>query len=380
MDPITKNIDFISLLGFAFCAIACFLAVFFLLKSRLKSNYLWLYLILLLLSTELAYKTLIHSRAIVDYPFYFVPHHYYNLLLYPLFLGFVWQIIGKWQQRRLVFWLGFLTIGLYELFEVIQWLSVSIIEKQQMIRLFYEDRRPGPFNYWRNWETLIKGVLIPLAFLISISFIFIQFNRKSTKKTDRLLLGLMTSVIGLYFFYAQMANWIYQKIYHWSQYSMIEWPTDIIFLSIITLLLSIITLLVNTGTSLFPAPKYARSALDENQAQVLFQKAHALLQTRKHYLDAGLNIKHLSQDLATNEKYLSQAINQILGISFTQWINTFRVEEAKVQLLQTSNQHLTLEAIGQQCGFRSKSSFFNAFKKMTGLTPNTYIKSQDSEF
>ncbi|GAB5553123.1 MAG: hypothetical protein Sapg2KO_27140 [Saprospiraceae bacterium] len=161
---------------------------------------------------------------------------------------------------------------------------------------------------------------------------------------------------------------------------MIEWPTDIIFLSLITCLLSIITLLVNTGTSLFPAPKYARSALDENQAQVLFQKAHALLQNRKHHLDTGLNIKLLSQELDTNEKYLSQAINQILGISFTQWINTFRVEEAKVQLLQSSNQHLTLEAIGQQCGFRSKSSFFNAFKKITGLTPNAYVKSQDSEF
>ena len=141
MEISTRNIDLISFSGFAFCGIATFLALFFLFKSRFKNDgYLWLYLILLLLCAELAYKTLIHSRVILDYPFWFVPHHYYNLLLYPLFLGFIWQITKQFKARQVWFWALLIAVGVYELVETINWLSINSVDKQRMLFLFFEDQ------------------------------------------------------------------------------------------------------------------------------------------------------------------------------------------------------------------------------------------------
>jgi len=52
-------------------------------------------------------------------------------------------------------------------------------------------------------------------------------------------------------------------------------------------------------------------------------------------------------------------------------VNLFRIEAAK-KLLQ-ANSKLTIEAIGQECGFKSKSSFYSAFKKRTGTTPSKFV-------
>nr|WP_262897095.1 helix-turn-helix domain-containing protein [Muricauda sp. CAU 1633] len=84
-------------------------------------------------------------------------------------------------------------------------------------------------------------------------------------------------------------------------------------------------------------------------------------------------MKTIAERLGTNSKYISQAINHKMGKSFTQWVNDYRVEEAKQRLLDPKNEKLTLEAIGNTSGFHTKSSFFSAFKKSTGLTPSQFV-------
>ena len=64
---------------------------------------------------------------------------------------------------------------------------------------------------------------------------------------------------------------------------------------------------------------------------------------------------------------LSRLINENLNSSFTEFINEYRVEEAK-QLIAI-NANYTIEAIGNQSGFNSKSAFYKAFKTYTGTTP-----------
>ncbi len=67
---------------------------------------------------------------------------------------------------------------------------------------------------------------------------------------------------------------------------------------------------------------------------------------------------------------LSQFLNDNLGKSFTEFINSHRIEEAK-KLIQ-SNLEYTLDAIGSESGFNSKSTFYGAFKRTMGMTPRTY--------
>ncbi|RDY59399.1 helix-turn-helix domain-containing protein [Flagellimonas nanhaiensis] len=98
------------------------------------------------------------------------------------------------------------------------------------------------------------------------------------------------------------------------------------------------------------------------------------MQSERLYLQKSINIGVLAKKLDTNSKYISQAINHELGKSFTDFLNGYRVEEAKKQLLDQKNNNLTLEAIGTMAGFGSKSAFFGAFKKHTGQTPSQFLE------
>jgi len=99
-----------------------------------------------------------------------------------------------------------------------------------------------------------------------------------------------------------------------------------------------------------------------------------LMEEEKLYLDQALTIHVLSKKLLTNSKYLSQLINSEFNKSFVVFINEYRVNEAKELLLNHDNDNLTIEAIGNQAGFKSKSSFNSAFKKFTGQTPSMFLK------
>ncbi|MEO1257041.1 MAG: helix-turn-helix domain-containing protein, partial [Bacteroidota bacterium] len=68
---------------------------------------------------------------------------------------------------------------------------------------------------------------------------------------------------------------------------------------------------------------------------------------------------------------LSQTLNEAYS-GYTQYIKTFRIEEAKS--LIKNRPDLSLEGIGYEAGFKSKSVFFESFKKQVGVTPSTFKK------
>ena len=73
--------------------------------------------------------------------------------------------------------------------------------------------------------------------------------------------------------------------------------------------------------------------------------------------------------------HLTEVLNTAIGKNFFQFVNAYRVEAVKAALSKKDNLY-SIEAIGYDCGFSSKSSFFTVFKKMTGMTPLQYRQSQ----
>ena len=94
----------------------------------------------------------------------------------------------------------------------------------------------------------------------------------------------------------------------------------------------------------------------------------------KIFRDQDLSIYKLSKELNTNSKYLSTIINKEFKKNFVNFINEFRIEEAKINLKSEQFKNFTIEAHGQHVGFKSKSSFNIAFKKFTGKTPSEFLK------
>ncbi|NYJ28628.1 helix-turn-helix domain-containing protein [Allomuricauda sp. ARW1Y1] len=369
--------DLISIFGSGFGLLAIFLALFFLFQKRFQNDgYLYLYGCLIVLGLELLYKVLILSGTMLDVPWIYLPGRLHNLLVYPLLLLFFSSITypnPRYKHWYLLLLYGF---GLYALYVFIYAVTIPSQEKIQMLELFYQDKRPGPYNYWRNPISLLKSTLIPLAFLSVIGIQFYRFQKGTSDRPSLRLLNLLSLIIIVYFLFNQFSNPTYSIVHNLSGYSMVEWPVDIGFLSFLILLISILALMVNTGSTLFPSAKYSGSALPVSAYGAIVDKAKRKIEDELLYKKQSLGLTELSALIGTNPKYLSQSINAKLDCSFVDFVNGYRVEEAKRLMLDTANRSFTLEAIGNLAGFTSKSGFFRAFKKATGMTPNQFLTSQ----
>ncbi|MBO7616137.1 MAG: helix-turn-helix transcriptional regulator [Bacteroidales bacterium] len=99
-----------------------------------------------------------------------------------------------------------------------------------------------------------------------------------------------------------------------------------------------------------------------------------VMKEKRYYLDNTLTLQKLAQHLGTNRQYLSNHINQELHTTFYDYINDFRLEEAKGMLdgQSSENQH-SLEDIAMMAGFNSYATFLRSFKKKYGQTPSQYL-------
>jgi AraC-like DNA-binding protein len=102
----------------------------------------------------------------------------------------------------------------------------------------------------------------------------------------------------------------------------------------------------------------------------------SLFRKEKLFLDADLNIQTLAERCNTRVHTLSVFINNYYKKSFFDYINSYRIEEAKTLLTDPGNQKYSINTIAESSGFSSRSSFYKAFKKNTNLTPGEYLKEQ----
>lgn len=122
--------------------------------------------------------------------------------------------------------------------------------------------------------------------------------------------------------------------------------------------------------------KYEKSGLKKEEASEYHQKLLSFMSEKKPYLDNELRLRTLAEKLKISENYLSQVINEKEKLSFFDFINKYRVDEAK--RLIGSSDNISLKEIGYQSGFNNRTSFTNAFKKFGGITPTKYLKREES--
>jgi PAS domain S-box-containing protein len=120
--------------------------------------------------------------------------------------------------------------------------------------------------------------------------------------------------------------------------------------------------------------KYKSSSLHGVDEIKLYYQLKRLIESEKLYLSAELTLKKVADLLNTNTKYLSQVVNHQAGYNFQQFINFYRIEEAKHKIVKDSLSNLTLYGIALQCGFKNKSTFYKVFKEVTGFTPKDYVR------
>jgi AraC-like DNA-binding protein len=115
--------------------------------------------------------------------------------------------------------------------------------------------------------------------------------------------------------------------------------------------------------------EYRESITADN---LYFQKLELLCKEQHIYNDSTLNREKVAEKLGISAGYVSQIINTITGDNFANYINQYRVEAVKEMISNSEYENYNLLTMGLESGFTSKTTFYKAFKKVTGQTPNEY--------
>ncbi len=116
--------------------------------------------------------------------------------------------------------------------------------------------------------------------------------------------------------------------------------------------------------------KYINKKINSKEAENLLEQLDQLMKTKKIFTEKELKLSNVADELKITPHRLSQLLNDNLGKGFKLFINEQRVEAA-CELLGNNNL-MSLEGIGYEVGFKSKSNFFTTFKKLKNVTPAQY--------
>lgn len=110
----------------------------------------------------------------------------------------------------------------------------------------------------------------------------------------------------------------------------------------------------------------------DNKHVELFHRMKEEIDDNKMFLDPNLSRESLAEHLGTNRTYISEAVSQMTGMSFPQYISSLRVNEAERRLHDANVNISNLTDFGRTLGFASLSAFQTAFKRQTGMTLSAY--------
>ena len=118
--------------------------------------------------------------------------------------------------------------------------------------------------------------------------------------------------------------------------------------------------------------EYRKSGLSETMANYYQKQLLALMKHERPYVNGDLKLSQLADKLDISQHNLSELINVKFGMSFPEFLNSYRIKDAQTLMQGESNRELRLIDIAYQVGYNNKTSFSQTFKKHTGLTPSQF--------
>ena len=119
--------------------------------------------------------------------------------------------------------------------------------------------------------------------------------------------------------------------------------------------------------------RYSGSSLNKDSQQELFGRLERLMQNDQVYKNSLFTREKMAELLGTNRTYLSQTINEQTGLTFTHYMNKYRIEEAR-RILADPQDDTPIKAIAADLGFSSVTTFYTLFKAAVQMSPDQYRK------
>jgi AraC-like DNA-binding protein len=225
-------------------------------------------------------------------------------------------------------------------------------------------------DYVFNLEYNVWLILIVMIFYVFLSFNLLKKNMLSLNKKRWLywLLGSFSAyvfILGTYFLLT------YFRLIA-TEHDYIITYTLIFFIALVTYF-GFVQPDVFNGLSMDKVlhfTKYKKTGLTDKHSFLLKKELEDLMLTDKPYLNSELRLNDLAEALNLSRHHTSQIINEHFDATFFDFINTYRIEEAKKLFYHKSDLNIT--EIIYKAGFNNRTSFYKAFKKHTGLTPKMF--------
>jgi AraC-like DNA-binding protein len=258
------------------------------------------------------------------------------------------------------------------------------------LRLLSDDY-PGPNTVFLNTLAILAMVLVLLWFVQTAIYIVLIVRRliryrshlrdffASTRQRE---LGWIIWVLGLLVF-----SWLWllmNTFFEALTETKAGHVTDALVSLLLVYILAIWGLRQRPGFDRYyaeaaqtapatPGPKYERSALQGSDAERIAAKIEQAMSNDKIYREPNLSLGELSSAIGVTPNYVSQTLNETLSASFFDYVNQWRVREAMPLVLAGER---TVVDIANDVGFNSRSAFYKAFRKATGMTPSAYRNEQ----
>lgn len=114
------------------------------------------------------------------------------------------------------------------------------------------------------------------------------------------------------------------------------------------------------------------SPIAADQQKQLMERIESQMQQKQLFRTKGLLISDVAEAVGSNRTYVSNCINQLSGVTFSDYINRKRVEY--VLELMDGPGKLSLTEMADRAGFSDRSAFYRSFKKATGLSPSDFLQ------
>jgi AraC-like DNA-binding protein len=147
-----------------------------------------------------------------------------------------------------------------------------------------------------------------------------------------------------------------------------------VFYSIALYFITFAVLKNKNGFNQQPKIKYQNLRMSEKLLEDFKGRILTTMSSHRPYLDTNFTLQKLSAMTSIPQHQLSHTFSAVFNQNFTNFINSYRIEESKRILCDPDKEYLSIAGIAYECGFNSLSSFNVSFKKNIGVTPSVFKK------
>ena len=336
-------------------------------KHRNRSTF-FVGLFLLLFSLELGTWISINLKISDSYPEVFLLPFNFSWLLFPLFFVYTQQI-SILSDKKIKYWL--LYPGILSFLIQLFIFSLPFETKEVIVE--------------SSWHKLIFWKLGNFySWIIGGCNLWLLYNHRIEVKNTYSYLAFKELQWAKYFLIYLLATSVYG---HVIAYFFPEWYVDNTMFSVMDLIaiywvayfgisqrniLNVINKSSPSDNNRLIDQDQSSSTKDTEKLTNLMDQIDAFMKSAEAFINPEFTIMDLAEGLKIHPKLISNSINTITNQNFNSYVNNFRIEKA-IELLKMENSGAySIEGIGTEVGFNSKSAFYSAFKKVTGTTPIKY--------